>query len=172
MRPDGRPDGRTTRNQRRNAKRTATGAPRASLAGLSASDTALDGALDGTGADGETPDRAALRQRREEAARRILAETPQLTSAKLAQRIAVATRIQCSVTTARNIREMLAAERQAERQAERMVALAEGVAGRPPLHIITTPTAPSLQPDALADALTHTADDVADEDEAEERRQN
>lgn len=55
----------------------------------------------------ETPDRLALRLRREAAARRILAENPTINSRDLARQIAVATKTRTSESTARNIRDAL-----------------------------------------------------------------
>ncbi|HEY7976459.1 MAG TPA: hypothetical protein VID72_14015, partial [Ktedonobacterales bacterium] len=81
-------------------------------------------------------ERIALRQRREEAAKRILEEQPDVTNARLAQLIAIATRTRISDSTARAIREQLATEGQAERAAEH----------RPPLHIITPTSAPAINP--------------------------
>jgi Asp-tRNA(Asn)/Glu-tRNA(Gln) amidotransferase B subunit len=78
----------------------------------------------------------ALRQRREEAAKRILEEQPDISNARLAQLIAIATRNRISDSTARAIREQLATEGQAEHAAEQ----------RPPLHIITPTSAPAINP--------------------------
>jgi hypothetical protein len=82
----------------------------------------------------------ALRQRREEAAKRILEEQPDITNTRLAQLIAIATRTRISDSTARTIREQLATEGQAEHATE------HAAEQRPPLHIITPTIAPAINP--------------------------
>jgi hypothetical protein len=53
----------------------------------------------------ETPDRLALRLRREAAARRILDDNPLINNVDLARQIAIATSTRTSESTARNVRD-------------------------------------------------------------------
>lgn len=55
----------------------------------------------------ETPDRLALRLRREEAARRILDESPAISPRELARKVAIATKHRISESTARNLRDAI-----------------------------------------------------------------
>lgn len=100
----------------------------------------------------ESLERMTLRQRREEAARRILAEQPDITNTRLAQMIAMATKYRIGESTARAIREQVTAE-----MAEMETRTEQIASERAPLRIITPALAPMI-----------TAQDA----ETTERRQN